>query len=200
MIERQRALKHESRLGHRAFRRVNKQNNAVYHFKYTLNLAAEVSVAGGVNDIDFYILVMNRGVLRKNGDTSLALDIARVHNAGYGFLILSVNAALLEHFINQSGLSVVNVCNDRYVSQIVSFDSHLNSRLFLVKSNFPYVFAQKLHYIITQNQPQEKSQLVNITKNSQFVLCILHNSGHRTLKSTENGNTRPSYYTPHAIQ
>ena len=154
MVERQRALKHESRLGHGTLCRVNKQNNAVYHLKYTLDLAAEVSVAGGVNDIDLYILVMNCGILRKNGDTSLAFDVARVHNAGDSFLILSVNSALLEHFIDQSGLSVVNVCNDRYVSKIASFDFHKISRLFLVKSNFYMFFAQKLHYIITQNPPQ----------------------------------------------
>ena len=70
------SLKNKASLGHRAFSRVNEKDNAVNHFQNSLNLAAEVSVSGGVNDIYLCIFINNRGVFGKNCDTALALNIA----------------------------------------------------------------------------------------------------------------------------
>ena len=105
-------LKNETGLRHRAFRRVNQQNNAVNHLEDTLDLAGEVGVARGVNDVDLDALVVNRSVLRKNGDAALTLDIARVHDALFDYLIFTERTCLLEHLIDQGSLAVVNVRND----------------------------------------------------------------------------------------
>ena len=52
-------FKHETGLRHTALKGVNKQQNAVNHSEYTLNLSAEIGVAGGVNYIDFSVFIMN---------------------------------------------------------------------------------------------------------------------------------------------
>ena len=128
MIKLKRSLKNEASLRHRTFSRVNEKDNSVNHLKNTLNLAAEVSVAGGVDDVDLDVLVVNGGVLCEDGNSALLFKISRVHNSSYGFLIVSVNTALLEHLVNESGLTVVNVCNNCNISQIVT--NHFGYLLF----------------------------------------------------------------------
>ena len=110
------SLKNESGLGHRSLCRVNEKNNSVNHFEDTLNLAAEVSVAGGVNEVYLNVLVVYRGVFCKNSNSSFLFKVTGVHNAGNGLLVFSVYTALLEHLVYESGFSVVNVCNYCYVS------------------------------------------------------------------------------------
>ena len=128
MIELKCSLKHETGLRHRTFSRVNEQNYAVYHLENTLDLAAEVSVTGGVDEIDLDVLVVNGSVLCEDGNSALLFKIARVHNSSNRLLIFSVNTALLEHLVNESGLTVVNVCNNCNISQIVT--NHFGYLLF----------------------------------------------------------------------
>ena len=116
VVKLKRSLKNEASLRHRALSRVNEKDNAVNHLENTLYLAAEVSVSGSVYKIDLYVLVVNGGVLGENCDSSLLFKIARVHYASNRFLILTVDTALLEHFVNKGSLSVVNVSNYGYVS------------------------------------------------------------------------------------
>ena len=116
VVKRQSMLKHKAGLRHRAFGRVHQQKNAVDHLQNTLHLAAEIGVARGVHNVDLDILVANRGILRQNGDAALALDVAGVHHALGDNLVVSVNAALLEHLIDQRRFAVVNVGNDGDVS------------------------------------------------------------------------------------
>ena len=59
------------RLGHRPLSGVHEQDDAVDHLEYALDLAAEVGVARGVDDVDFIILVNYRDVLREDRDTCL---------------------------------------------------------------------------------------------------------------------------------
>ena len=112
MSQLQRLLQHETGLGHGAFRSIHQQQNAVDHLQDSLHLAAKVSVAGGIHDVDLHILVTDGGVLRQNGDATLPLQITGVHDSVHGGLIFPVNAALLQHFVNQGSLTVVNVGND----------------------------------------------------------------------------------------
>ena len=88
---------------------IDKQQYAAYHFKHTLDFAAEVSVPGSVDNIYFNTFVMNSGVFRKYSDTALTLDSARIHDAVTCRLIFAVNSALLEHLVDKSCLTVVNV-------------------------------------------------------------------------------------------
>jgi len=50
--ESQRLLGHEARLRHRAFLGIDEQHHAVDHRQRPFHLAAEVGVAGGVDDVD----------------------------------------------------------------------------------------------------------------------------------------------------
>ena len=108
----QRLLQHEARLRHGAFGRVDQQQNAVDHLEDTLDLAGEIGMARGVDDVDLVVLIVNGRILGENGDAALALEIAGVHHALHHGLILAVDAALLQHLVDQRGLAMVNVCND----------------------------------------------------------------------------------------
>ena len=120
-------LQHEAGLGHGAFEGVHQQQHAVHHLEDALHLAAEVSVAGGVNDVDLGGAVVHGGVLGQDGNAALALDVAGVHHAVNGLLILVIGAALLEHLVDQGGLAVVNVGNDGNVANV--FADHGNISL-----------------------------------------------------------------------
>ena len=115
----QRLLQHEARLRHRALGGVDQQQDAVDHLENTLNLAGEVGVARGIDDIDLVIFIMNGGVLGQNRDAALALEIARVHHAVGHDLVFAVHTALLQHFIDQRRLTVVDMRDDRNVSDLV---------------------------------------------------------------------------------
>ena len=112
------ALQHEPGLGHRSLGGVDQQDNAVHHLQDAFDFAAEIGVTRGVDDIDLHAVVVNGGVLRQDRDAALALDIARVHHALGHRLILAVHAALPEHLVDERGLSVVNVRDDRNVAKV----------------------------------------------------------------------------------
>ena len=95
MTQLQRLLQHEARLGHGTLRCVNQQQNAVDHLQNALDLAGEVSVTRGVNNVDLIIFIVYSGVLCQNRDAALALEIAGVHDPVCHHLIFAVNAALL---------------------------------------------------------------------------------------------------------
>ena len=66
-------------LGHRAFEGVNDEQDAVGHLQDAFDFAAEVSVAGGVNDIDFIFFAVRVGVLdsavfAQDGNSALTLQ------------------------------------------------------------------------------------------------------------------------------
>ena len=115
----QRLLQDEAGLGHGAFGGVHQQNDAVDHFQNALHLAAEIGVTRGVHDVDLVVLIMHGSVLCQNGDAALPLQIAGVHDPLHGGLIFPVNAALLEHFVHQRGLAVVNVGDDGNVANFI---------------------------------------------------------------------------------
>ena len=75
-------------------------------------------MARGVHDVDLRIAVGDGGVLGQNGDTTLPLQIAGVHDTLHHLLVFPVDAALLEQGVHQGGLAVVNVGDDGYISQL----------------------------------------------------------------------------------
>ena len=113
------AAQNEAGLRHGTLRRVNEQNNAVDHFQYALDLAAEVRVTRRVYYIYLRIAVPDGGILCHDGDSALAFKIAGVHDSVHDLLILTVNAGLLEHFVNKRGFAVVNVSDDCDVSKLI---------------------------------------------------------------------------------
>jgi hypothetical protein len=91
---------------------------AVRHHQRPLHLATEVGVTGGVDDVDGDALVRDRRVLGEDGDAALALEIVRIHEAIDHGLVGAEYAGLAKHRIDQGGLTVVDVGDDRDVPEI----------------------------------------------------------------------------------
>ncbi len=125
---------HEAGLGQGPLGGVDEEDDAVDHGQPALDLAAEVGVAGGVDDVDGDALgaagvrgggpgVVDRRVLGEDGDALLALQLAGVHDALAGGLLGgpgSEGARLPEHGIDEGGLAVVDVGDDGDVTQVLA--------------------------------------------------------------------------------
>ena len=122
----ERLAQHEPGLRQRALARVDQQHDAVDHRQAALDLAAEVGVAGGVDDVDRHALgrgragVVDRGVLGEDRDPLLALEVTGVHDplADALGLVRGEGAGLAQHGVDQRGLAVVDVRDDRDVAQV----------------------------------------------------------------------------------
>ena len=106
-------------LWHRALSCVNQQKRTVSHLQNTLYLAAEVSVARGINNVDFDTLVLNRDVLCQNGNSALTLLIIGVQDSLLNLLVLAECIGCLEHLVNHGGFTVVNMGDDSNISDVV---------------------------------------------------------------------------------
>ena len=123
----ERLAQHEAGLGERALGGVDEQHDAVDHRQAALDLATEVGVAGGVDDVDDHRLaaaggtgVVHRGVLREDRDALLALEVTGVHDPlgdALG-LVGGEGAGLAQHGVDERGLAVVDVGDDRDVAEV----------------------------------------------------------------------------------
>ena len=146
VAELQRLAEHEARLRHGALGGVDEQDDTVDHLQDTLDLAAEVGVARGVDDVDLRVAVAHGGILGQDRDAALALQIVGVHDAVDDLLIFAVDAALLEHLVDQGGLAVVNVGDDGDVSQFLHFAHFLNANTY-----FKIIFVCTKLYFSMEN-------------------------------------------------
>ena len=108
---------HEAGLGQRALAGVDEQEHAVDHGEAALDLAAEVGVAGGVDDVDLHVAVADRGVLGQDRDALLALEVHRVHDPVGDLLVRAEGAGLAQHGVDERGLAVVDVGDDGDVAE-----------------------------------------------------------------------------------
>ena len=76
-------------LRHSTFKCINNKYNTIYHLKNTFYFSTEVSMSRCVNDIDLNTIIMNGSILRKDCNSTLTLDIIRVHDTFFYFLILT---------------------------------------------------------------------------------------------------------------
>ena len=109
----------EARLGHGALGGVDEQQSAVRHAQDALDLAAEVGVTGGVDDVDLHALVLDGDVLGQDGDAALALLVVGVEHALLNLLVLAERVRCPEHLVDQRGLAVVDVRNDGDVPDVL---------------------------------------------------------------------------------
>ena len=116
---------HEARLGHGTLEGVNEQKRPIGHLEHALDLAAEVGVAGGIDDVDLYALVLNRAVLGENGDSTLALLVVRVEHAVLDLLVSAEGIRGAQQLVHDGGLAVVDVGDDGDIPEI--FDAHYYS-------------------------------------------------------------------------
>ncbi len=128
-IQLQRFFQHKLSLGHRSLKGVHHKDHTVHHFQHALHLAAEVGMAGGVNDVDFGAFVGDGSILGKNGDAALLLNVVGVHDTLRYFLVFPENTALFQKLVHQGGLAVIYMGDNCYISHIFSCLSHIILRL-----------------------------------------------------------------------
>ena len=116
--QRQRLGGHELRLRHRPFGGIDQQTDAIDHGQDAFDLAPEVGVAGGVDDVDPRALPFDRSRLGKDGDPAFAFDVVRIHRPLGDRLVLAEAARLLEQLIDQRRLAVVDVGDDGDVADV----------------------------------------------------------------------------------
>src|SRR5262249_12474107 len=109
---------HKLSLRQRTFGGVDQYQGAVHHIQDALDLAAEIGVAGSVDDIDGRVLPLHRSRLGKDGNTALAFEIVRIHGTLDHALVLAVSARLLQQPVYQGRLAVVDVRDDGDVAKI----------------------------------------------------------------------------------
>ncbi len=116
---RERPLEHGPRLRHRPFDRIDEQKAAVGHVQHPLDLAAEIGVAGGVDDVDLDAAVGDRGVFGEDRDPALPLQIVGVHDQLAGGIGVAEDVRLLEQPVDQRRFAVVDVRDDRDVAEVL---------------------------------------------------------------------------------
>ena len=99
--------------------------------QHALDLAAEIGVAGRVDDVDLHALVGDGDVLGQDRDAPLALQVVGVEDLLADQLRGAEPAALAQHAIDQRRLAVVDVGDDGDVADVVATHSMRsgNSRL-----------------------------------------------------------------------
>ena len=110
---------HEARLRLGAVVGVDDEQHAVDHAKGAFDLAAEVGVAGGVENVDDLAVPVDRRVLRLDRDALLLFEVHGVHGALGNLLVGTVNAALFEELVDERSFAVVDVGDDSDISDVL---------------------------------------------------------------------------------
>ncbi len=114
----QRLAQHEAGLRQWPFGGVDQQQHAVDHRQPALDLAAEVGVPGGVDDVQRDIAVAHGGVLGEDRDALLTLQVHRVHHAHGDVLVGAEGAGLPQQRVDQRGLAVIDMGDDREIADV----------------------------------------------------------------------------------
>ena len=130
--------KHEARLGHGALESIDKKQRAVRHLEHALDLATEVSMARGVDDVDLHALVLDGDVLRQNGDAALALLIVGVKHALFDLLVLAEGISRTQKLVDKRRLTMVDVGDNRDIADVLLF--HLCSFFYILPACLRLLF------------------------------------------------------------
>ena len=114
----ERLAEHESRLRQRPFGGVDEQQHAVDHRQRPLDLTAEVGVTGRVDDVERHSVPHDRHVLGQDRDALFLLEVGRVHHPIGERLVDPERARLAQQRVDQGGLAVVDVGDDRQVAKV----------------------------------------------------------------------------------
>ena len=88
----------------------------IHHRQDALDLAAEVGVAGRVDDVDAGVLPVDRGRLGQDGDAALLFEVVGIHDALGDALVVAEGAGLLQQLVDEGRLAMVDVRDDRDVA------------------------------------------------------------------------------------
>ena len=96
---------------------IDQHQSAVNHVEDALDLAAEIGMAGGIDDVDAGVVPDQRGRLGENGNAALAFEIVGIHHPFGDALVLAKRARLLQETVDQRGFAVIDVGNDGDVAE-----------------------------------------------------------------------------------
>ena len=91
------------------------------HVEDTFDLAAEVGMARGVDDVDLNALVVDGNILGRIGHAALTFLIVRIEDAFGDFLVFSEYVGSPKKAIDHGRLSVVDVRDDCDVANVFLF-------------------------------------------------------------------------------
>ena len=109
-----------TRLRQRAFARIHQQHDAVHHLEGAFHFAAEIAVARRVDNINFRAVKTHAGDFGKNRDAAFFFQIVGIHDALNDCFVGAENAALFQHGVHKSGLAVIDVRNDSYITGVLT--------------------------------------------------------------------------------
>ena len=104
-------------MGKGALGGVHQQDDGVDHRQSSFDLAAEVGVTRGVDDVDGEVVPFDGRVLGEDGDALFALEVAGVHDPLGELGMGRKRARLAQHLVHERGFSVVHVGDDRDITK-----------------------------------------------------------------------------------
>ncbi len=113
-------------LRHRAFGGIHQQDHPVDHRQDALDLAAEIGVARRIDDVDvghdaIGIGPFHRGAFGQDGDPTLFLQVIGIHRSFFNALVVAEGARLAEKLIDERGLAMIDVGDNRHVAKVHLF-------------------------------------------------------------------------------
>jgi hypothetical protein len=120
----ERLAQHEAGLRQRPLAGVHQQEDSVDHRQATLDLAAEVGVAGRVDDVHLHLAVAHGRVLGEDRDALLALELHRVEHPLGDVLVRAERARLPQHRVHECRLAMVDMGDDGDVADVLAGDGH----------------------------------------------------------------------------
>ncbi|CDX42319.1 conserved hypothetical protein [Mesorhizobium sp. ORS 3359] len=105
-------------LRHRPFGGVDEHDRRIHHRQDALHLAAEIGVSGRVDDVDAGAVPVDRGCLGEDGDAALFFEVVGIHGAFGDALIVAEGSGLFQKLIDQRGFAMVDVRDDRDISEV----------------------------------------------------------------------------------
>ena len=114
----------EAGLRHHALHRIHEQQYGVHQAEHPLHLAPEVGVPGRVHQVQAHALELYGRLLGVNGDAAFLFQILAIHRAFEDFAVRGDCAGLTQQPVEQRGLAMVDVSDDRQVSQIFAGGGH----------------------------------------------------------------------------
>ena len=114
----ERLAEHELGLRLRAVEGIDDEEHAVDHLEDALHFAAEIGVAGSVDDVDVVVVILERGVLGLDRDALFALEVHRVHDAFDHRLVGAKGARLAQELVDERGFAVIDVGDDGDVANL----------------------------------------------------------------------------------
>ncbi len=112
-----RLRQHIAGLRHWALGGIDEQEHAVDEGERPFDLAAEIGVAGGVDEVDLRALPLYRSGLREDRDAALAFLVTGVHHSvDVGFMGRE-HAGGAQHGVDERGLAMVDVRDQRNIPE-----------------------------------------------------------------------------------